>query len=146
MPADASRFREGIVRWAEAVAGGWSEELLGALQEAAPVAAPTGDPRQRPPGTLRDAIRVEPGGFTGTAFSFRMVAPGIEARTTAKGAAPHIIRPRTAGVLAFYSGGQVRFAREVFHPGNVGTDWFQNGLRARGQVALLAAAGRARFG
>jgi hypothetical protein len=79
--------------------------------------------------------------------SFKLVAPGIEARTTALGARPHVIRPkRHGGVLVFYVGGEKVVRRgPIRHPGNQGTDWFRKSIRKHGQRTLTAAARRARF-
>lgn len=138
--ADASGLRDLIVRWAEAVTGGWADEITDEIRARAPVAAPTGDPRQRPSGTLRDRITHTPAAALGEGYGFQVQAPGIEAVTTAKGAAPHVIRPKAGKVLVFYVNGEQRFAPEVNHPGNAGTDWFGQGLREAGQPSLDRAA------
>lgn len=136
MAADGSGLRDLLTRWGEAVAQQWSEEITAAVKTAAPVATPTGDPRQRQPGTLRDRIDHTAIAQTGEGYGFSVEAPGIEAVTTSKGAAPHVIRPTRGKVLVFYVDGQQRFAPEVNHPGNAGTDWFGLALREQGQPTL----------
>lgn len=136
MTADGTGLRDLLTRWGEAVTGAWSEGITEAVKAAAPVAQATGDPRQRPSGTLRDRIDHTPPSQTGEGYGFTVTAPGIEAVTTAKGAAPHIIRATRGKVLVFYVDGQQRFAPEVDHPGNAGTDWFGQALREQGQPTL----------
>lgn len=147
MPANANALRQAIIRWGDRTASAWERELLNAMRQDAPKATPTGDPRQRPPGTLRRAMRTQPVLSVLGRRGFKVVAPGIEARTTALGARPHVIRPkRRGGVLVFYVGGQKVIRRgPIQHPGNMGTDWFRKSLRKHGQGTLVAAARRARF-
>lgn len=145
MPANATSLRTSIDAWADRVADNWADELLEAMRVEAPVAAPTGDPRQRPPGTLQRAMNRSPVSGFGRRRGFSVIAPGIEALTTAKGARPHVIRPRSSGVLVFYQGGARRFARSVNHPGNAGTDWFARALAKHGGDTLRRAARQTSF-
>lgn len=139
------RLRRSIEEYADRVAEEWAELLTEAVRPEAPKATPTGDPRQRPPGTLQRAIRHGPVQRLGTGRRFKLEAPGIEAKTTAGGARPHVIRPRKAGgILTFHSGGSVRFARVVQHPGNVGTDWWAKAIRKHGAETLRQAGRRVR--
>lgn len=145
VPVTRNTIRPALQRWASQVANGWADGLGRAVAQEAPVAKPTGDPRQRPPGTLRKRVKAtRPVGFGGT-FRFQVQAPGIEAVTTAKGARPHVIRPRNSRVLVWYADGQRRAATFVRHPGNRGTDWFAKGLRRHGPQSLRRAAARTRI-
>lgn len=45
------------------------------------------------------------------------------------GTRPHVIVPRTRSTLRFVSGGQVRFARRVNHPGYRGNPFLTDALR-----------------
>lgn len=139
MPADASGLRDLLTRWSLAVAEGWSDELTTVLKDAAPVNQ-NPQPSSRPPGTLRDAITHTPVAPNGEGAGFQVQAPGIEAVTTAKGARPHVIRPVRGKVLVFQVDGSTVFARSVDHPGNTGTDWFNQALRNSGAEALQRAA------
>lgn len=146
MAVTAVRLRRSLEHYADRVADEWAELLTEAVRGDAPKAASSGDPRQRPPGTLQRAIRHDPVQRLGSSRRFRLVAPGLEARTTAKGARPHVIRPRRpGGTLVFYKGGQVRFAKVVQHPGNAPTDWFGKSLRKHGPETLRAAGRRVRL-
>lgn len=51
------------------------------------------------------------------------------AHIVAKGQRPHVITARPGGVLAFRSGGQLRFAASVNHPGAQGRTWWDDALR-----------------
>lgn len=51
------------------------------------------------------------------------------AHIVAKGQRPHVITARPGGVLAFRSGGQLRFARSVNHPGAQPRTWWDDALR-----------------
>lgn len=145
MPVTADRLRQSLEQYADRVADEWADLLTEAVRADAPKATPTGDPRQRPPGTLQRAIRHGPVQRLGNGRRFQLQAPGIEAKTTAEGARPHVIRPhKTGGVLTFHSGGSVRFARVVQHPGNAGTDWWAKSIRQHAGETLRQAGGRAR--
>lgn len=146
MPVSALRLRRSLEDYANRVGDEWAELLTEAVRADAPKAAATGDPRQRPPGTLQRAIRHGPVGRTGSGVRFKLEAPGIEAKTTDAGARPHVIRPRrTGGVLTFHSDGAVRFARVVQHPGNVGTGWWAKAIRKHGPETLRQAGRRVRL-
>jgi hypothetical protein len=145
VPATAARLRQSLEQYADRVADEWAELLTEAVRPEAPKATPTGDPRQRPPGTLQRAIRHGPVQRLGTSRRFKLEAPGIEAATTDKGARPHVIRPRGGGVLTFHSDGAVRFAKVVQHPGNVGTGWWAKAIQKHGPATLRQAGRRVRL-
>lgn len=46
-----------------------------------------------------------------------------------RGQRPHTIRARGGGVLAFRTGGELRFARSVNHPGARPRTWWDDALR-----------------
>lgn len=144
MGADASRLRNSLRSWSGNVTAAWTEELAEAMRPEAPISTPT-PTSTRAPGELRRSIRAEPvPSFGLSSYRGRLVAPVIQAATTAGGARAHIIRPVRAKRLRFYSAkaGAIVFAREVNHPGNTGTDWWQLGLRRQAQRALSTAARR----
>lgn len=146
MPASAVRLRQSLEQYADRVADEWAELLTEAVRPEAPKATPTGDPRQRPPGTLQRAIRHGPVQRFGTGRRFKLQAPGIEAKTTNEGARPHVIRPRkSGGVLTFHSDGAVRFAKVVQHPGNAGTGWWAKVIQKHGPRTLREAGRRVRL-
>jgi hypothetical protein len=145
VPVTRNTLRPAVTEWAGRVAAAWADELGEAVASDAPVAKPTGDPRQRPPGTLQRRVKAtRPVGLAG-AYRFRVQAPGIEAVTTARGARPHVIRPRRGRVLVWYADGQRRAAASVQHPGNPPSDWFAKALREHGQATLRRAVARSRF-
>lgn len=57
-----------------------------------------------------------------------------------EGSRPHVIRPRSAKVLAFPSGGRTVFARSVNHPGTRGYHAFRDGVASsvRAVEAIVA--------
>lgn len=64
----------------------------------------------------------------------------IQAKTTNRGARPHVIVPRRpGGVLVFEVDGETVFAKRVNHPGNAGSGWFDEAARrARGRLVRQA--------
>lgn len=146
MAVTAVRLRRSLEQYADRVADEWADLLTEAVRADAPRAQSTGDPRQRPPGTLQRAIKHGPVQRLGSARRFRITAPGIEALTTAKGARAHVIRPKRAGgVLTFHKDGSVRFAKVVNHPGNAPTDWWAKSLRQHAAPTLRQAGRRVRL-
>lgn len=147
MPANADRFRLALRSWSGRVVDEWGDQLADAMRDEAPIGTPS--PTQtRPPGELRESIRAERvSHFGGSTMRTRLVAPVIQARTTDKGARPHIIRPVRAKSLRFYwpKVGAIVHRQSVSHPGNAPAPWWQEGLRRQAQPTLSRAARRVRF-
>ena len=123
----------------------WGDELAEAMRVEAPLGKVT--PTSKPPGELRKSIRAGRTSQSGTSATVQVLAPVIQAATTDKGARAHIIRPRRARVLRFYSAkaGGIVFAREVHHPGNAAQHWWGPGLKRRASTTLRRAARRTSF-
>lgn len=119
------------------------------VREAAPIvekalkgAAPVG---QGPgAGETRDSVTVVPTAATGPVLAAVARVGTDQANYTNDGTVPHVIVPRRAKVLAFESGGKMRFARRVNHPGNAATHWWDKAVAASWADALRLARGRIR--
>lgn len=148
MGADASRLRAGLQVYAGHVTREWGSEMAEAMRPEAPISTPT-PTSTRAPGELRKSIRLDRVRPGATRFRARLVAPVIQAATTDKGAAPHVIRPRRAGKLRFWwngpQGAKVYYFRKVNHPGNAAQNWWEPGLRRHAHRTLARAARRVRF-
>ncbi|MGH9248992.1 MAG: HK97 gp10 family phage protein [Acidimicrobiales bacterium] len=61
-----------------------------------------------------------------------------------EGAKPHVIRPRRpGGVLVFQHHGRTRYAKRVFHPGNLSNPWLYRALLAQaGQLGFRVSRSR----
>jgi hypothetical protein len=82
-------------------------------------------------GTLIASIRPESG--IGPTGPYRDVIAGVPGLTTYlgyehDGTEPHVIYPSRRKMLRFISGGQVRFARRVNHPGTSGSFFLTRAL------------------
>jgi hypothetical protein len=76
--------------------------------------------------TIRAQIRRGPGGEFQGVINVRHPA----ALYVVGGTRPHVIRPVRARALRFTIGGQVVYAKAVFHPGTKPNDFLRQALRA----------------
>lgn len=96
----------------------------------------------RDTGALSRSVSVS--GQRSTASSFRStvsVPAGLQRRKagwTEDGTRPHVIRPRQAKALRFRSGGRIRFAKVVHHPGNPARPWWMPTVRRWGDTVRRA--------
>lgn len=121
--ADSSGLKAAaLARW-EATFAEVAAELRADLRGAAPFRT----------GQLENSITVTVNRQSETVFSLVAESPLTQAATTNYGARPHVITPkRVGGVLSFYwpKAGKQVFARQVHHPGNVGTHWWTKIIEA----------------
>ena len=138
-------MKASLRRWNVDVTKRWGDDLAEAMRVEAPIGKVT--PTSRPPGTLRKSIKAGRTSQTGTSATTQVLAPVIQARTTDKGARPHVIRPRRARFLRFYwpQAGGIVYARKVNHPGNAPQNWWGPGLKRRASTTLRRAARRTPF-
>lgn len=86
------------------------------------------EPKKRT-GELHNSKKTRLGGNTfQPSITVQYDAP--QAGYTDRGTRRHVIRPRRAKALRFYSrkAGKVVYARRVNHPGNKGTKWFRKAV------------------
>lgn len=109
----------------------------------------------RDTGALERSIGALPvsGSFIGGTLAGGAEATAEHAMSVEHGSVPHEIRPRTARFLRFTSGGQLRFARVVRHPGTHPMPFLGPALEVKGAeiealfgVALENSIRRAGFG
>lgn len=98
-------------------------------------------------GQLRQSVGVgAPATASGDTVEARVVATAPQAGWTNDGTVPHVIRPKKwGGVLVFDVGGEKVFTREVHHPGNRGTHWWDRALQATWMPTLRNASLRNPF-
>lgn len=116
--ADLSGLRRQLERKARLASASTASDLESRLRRTSPV--DSGDMRAHTTVTSRP-----------TAAGARIEAK-VDTRyahIVAKGQRPHLISARLGGVLAFRSGGQLRFARSVNHPGAQPRTWWDDALR-----------------
>lgn len=96
-------------------------------------------------GQMASKTRVTDRRLSPTAWQVRASNPTVQAATTNFGARPHLIRPKQARALRFYSpkAGRVVFAQVVHHPGNRPSHWFSDVMSpAHVQMTLRKFVGR----
>lgn len=148
MTADATRLKLDVIRHAANVHAAAVESMQDRMKGDAPVSTPT-ETSTRPPGELRDSIAAVVTSPAGpTTLRGTVGSPVIQAATTDRGAKPHVIMPKRARVLRFFwpngpVGPGVYHLPIVNHPGNVGTNWWTNGIARHWPEALAEASSRA---
>lgn len=117
--ADLSDLRRQLERKARIASATTASDLESRLRRTSPV--DTGDMRAHTTVTSRPTA-------SGTRIEAKVDT--TYAHIVAHGQRPHVITARReGGVLAFRSGGQLRFARSVNHPGAQGRTWWDDALR-----------------
>lgn len=116
--ADLSGLQRQLERKARIASATTASDLESRLRRTSPV--DTGDMRAHTTVVSRPTA-------TGTRIEAKVDTS--YAHIVAHGQRPHIITARSGGMLAFRSGGQLRFAQSVNHPGAQGRTWWDDAIR-----------------